>query len=699
MAVRVIRKGLLLLVVFISFWLIVSIVYAYPLVDVDAQDLDEREILFSADFEGGYVAGIDDWSQAWMVETEGDAQAIFCNQIRPDWVSFQFGLESWENYAVSLRMKILSNNAEQSAEIHARVNTASEGYRASIWNRNTAIINHWPPPLMEAAEPVSFRLNEWEQLRFEVYGNHLAFYINDTLRVKATDDRRSAGRAGVAVSPNTEACVDDILVWKLDENGIPVERTPSGVESLAQYEGDCVFCFIYTDPLAPIWDDQRQGYVPRSDDAREQAVIDQNFTVPARGEVVFENQIVWMRSTQHKDIDIFGRLIFRNSLILWDQTAHQQTVLNIKRAGELRIENSYAFAANQYWWNWSFDDGATVYYDRFVGNPWTTMTGAVTYTAINYSTVKLTFFQSVQDSVVTVTDAHHVWFEIFPPTGGEYTLTFPEKRQWADWDLSQIWPNTVVSVGSSYIYERDISVDINTHVTITDTPSGFGMGWAIHKDDPGFVECEIHNLGEPGNREGVYYQNHVWDLPCVNSSLTVKNSVLQQAWPFTWGYVHLQVYESSIVDLRNYGGPSTIEIVDSSIDLVSSEQGGAVFIMNSDVRFGIEVRDGDSAIYTHEMTSSAVGRELEIIVSDGGRYGEIEALAHMRATRNANLRTCASTRCEIGTSVTSGDLLHVIGEESGEVVAGTELWYEVVANGHVLYIHSSLVDPMTIRHR
>ena len=306
--------------------------------------------------------------------------------------------------------------------------------------------------------------------------------------------------------------------------------------------------------------------------------------------------------------------------MIWKQTGYQQTLLRIKRGGSLIIENSYSFWGNQYWVNWDYEDGSTVKLDHFIGAPWTSISGSVNYTAVNNSTVKLTFFENVHDTTVHISDAHHVWFEIFPPEG-THTLSFPEKRQWSSWEISDLWPNTTVNVENSYIYDRGVTLNNNTHVTIQDTPSGFDIGWGIHKENPGYVNCELKNLGEPGNANGVYYENMTWDLPCNNSSLTVKNSLLQRSWPFIWGYVKLKVSNSYLVDIGNSGAPAMLEIYDSSIDLAIAEKGGKIYIENSSIKEAIDVKDPYSTIYGFGISGG-----YNLLESDGGVYIELDEI-------------------------------------------------------------------------
>jgi len=588
----------------------------------------EAATLFKTDFEDGYPAGIYDSSERWHVveETIGSQNFVFCNDISDQWSPFQFGSDVWENYAISLRVKFLSAVQGQSAETYFRISQSWDGYRASIWNNEWAGISYDQPWADLGSSPISIIPQRWYQVDLRFVKNNLKYYIDGQLLVEVNDNRRSSGRAGFGAGPNTQVCIDDILVWGLDENGLPIETPHDPIpDPLDKYECDSVFCFVNgSEPSMPIWNAPSQGFINQPNDHREQIVIDENFVVNANEVATFENKIVWVRPHHRQDIQVYGTLIVKDSLVLWDQTQHQQTSLRIKKGGKLNIENSYSFRSNSFWCNWEYEDGSTIFFNHFVGDPWCSIHGSVNYTAIGFSTVKLTFLNDTHDTTVEVSDAHHVWFELYPASGN-YVITLPEKRRWADWRISDLWLNTDVNVVHSYIYERDISIINNTHITILDTPSGFGLGWAIYKDTPGFVDCELRNLGDPDNDKGVFYNDMTWDLPCNNSSLTVKNSLLQRAWPCTWGYVHLKIYNSNLVDTGVSGPTATMEIYNSTIDLISAYQGGKVYIENSKIRYDIEINDPNSVVYTYGVSSRDANNNFRIIEVDGGAYVELDS--------------------------------------------------------------------------
>jgi hypothetical protein len=161
---------------------------------------------------------------------------------------------------------------------------------------------------------------------------------------------------------------------------------------LAKYEDPyCVFCFLdVNNPLEPIWKNSIQGYTYQKEDPREIIVIDENFQVQTGKNITFDNKIILIKPDQRKDITVFGTLTIKDSLLIWEQTEYQQTRLRIKKGGTLNIKDSFSFWGNQYWVNWEFEDGSTINFDHFIGDPWTTIQGSVNYTAVNFSTVKLT---------------------------------------------------------------------------------------------------------------------------------------------------------------------------------------------------------------------------------------------------------------------------------------------------------------------
>ncbi len=131
------------------------------------------------------------------------------------------------------------------------------------------------------------------------------------------------------------------------------------------------------------------------------------------------------------------------------------------------------------------------------------------------------------------------------------------------------------------------------------------------------MTCELRNVGKPGSGllVGEYYDEKTWDLPCINSSLTVKNSALEDVWPAVYGSVYLKVYGSNVADAHLYGPGATLEVYDSTISEIFDYNGGRVYVENSEVSTVIDVRDVGSVVYGYRATGP-----YQLLKSNGGAY-------------------------------------------------------------------------------
>ena len=599
-----------------------------PTATMDLVQAQKSATLYQQDFEPDDTDVLLHRNGTWSVVNDTGGNHILCSELSDNWQSITFGLETWTNYAVQMRVKILELNTDQSAEVYARINSEITGYRVNM-DQSGARLSYYAPYKDLGDTSFVTDANTWYTFRIEAAGNRIKLYINDQLITNAVDDQRLVGMAGFGAAPNTKACVDDIRVWALTPDGQIAQAPPVDQvvvnNPLSKYEGDCAFCFVDgSDPSMPVWNNNLQGYEPQAGDTREQIVLDENFRVPAGQTVTFDNKIIFIKPHQRRDIQVYGTLVIKNSLLLWEQTEHMQTELRIKEGGKLSIQNSYSFSGNQFWVWWEYEDGSTISLDHFVGDPWTSLSGTVNYTAINFSTVYVTILNHVKNTSFHVSDAHSLYLELSLPAGNQ-VMTLPARNQWADWNISDIWPGTVIAITHSYIYERDIDVNNDVHVTIMDTPSGFDLGWAVSKDAPGYVDCELKGLGDPEKDEGVFYGDATWDLPCNNSSLTIKNSLLLRTWPITWGYIHLKVYNSNLVDPRNLGAPATYEIYDSTIDHVAAYDGGLFYVENSKIRYDVEVNGSNSIVYGYGISARDPGTSIATMQESGGKYIELKS--------------------------------------------------------------------------
>ena len=191
-----------------------------PTRTAEAQIFIDAATLFSADFENGYPDGIVDASGKWHL-TEEEGGTIFCNEVSDHWRNLQFGSDDWTNYAVSLRVKFLSSNGDQSAETYIRINQSTEGYRAGIATNGFAGIGVHPPYIALGGSHFDIQQGEWILVELRAAGNLIEYYLNDELIARANDNTRGSGHAGFGTAPDAQVCVDDILVWEIYIPGNP----------------------------------------------------------------------------------------------------------------------------------------------------------------------------------------------------------------------------------------------------------------------------------------------------------------------------------------------------------------------------------------------------------------------------------------------------------------------------------------------
>jgi hypothetical protein len=252
------------------------------------------------------------------------------------------------------------------------------------------------------------------------------------------------------------------------------------------------------------------------------------------------------------------------------------------------------------------------------------MSGRVDYRAVNASTANMTIF-GVHDGTITISDAHDVWFELFP-AAGTYDFSLPRAHSWQSLHLPQLWSSVAPDITNSWIQRIDVSLNTGVHVTLRDGVDGLGVGWDIHKDTPGYVTCEIRGLGTPGadplKDTGTLYQDKTWDLPCNGSSLRLINTRLLNAWPNASASVHLKVYDSELVDPRNQGFGTdrpTYEIYNSTITLAAVTNGGWMYLENVSVVQDLQVNGAASTIWGYNVQRSG-GGSPQVSQESGGRF-------------------------------------------------------------------------------
>ena len=173
---------------------------------------------FSEDFDtqgGQRDVQVNDRPNQWYIKQDNDGNSIYCNRVTDDWVSFKFGNEDWSNYSISLRVKFPAGRAADKAETYFRIDQSMYGYRSEISHSGQSAIAFYKPYDRIASAMVPTKKNEWMRIQLIVSGNNIKYLVNGQVVANVKDDKRKNGMAGFGASPNSEVCVDDIVVIKI----------------------------------------------------------------------------------------------------------------------------------------------------------------------------------------------------------------------------------------------------------------------------------------------------------------------------------------------------------------------------------------------------------------------------------------------------------------------------------------------------
>jgi len=174
--------------------------------------------MFSEDFENAGLRDIrvDDRKQQWYIKQDKDGNSIYCNKVTDDWTHFNFGSEHWSDYSISYRMKSLVGK-EGKAEMHIR-KTDSSDYRVII-NTNNFVIEFAQPAYKFynalASGFVSTKVDGWSELQLIASGHNIKYLVDGKVVANIKDYRIKKGSGFFGASPNSEVCIDDIVVNKI----------------------------------------------------------------------------------------------------------------------------------------------------------------------------------------------------------------------------------------------------------------------------------------------------------------------------------------------------------------------------------------------------------------------------------------------------------------------------------------------------
>lgn len=185
------------------------------------------DTLFSEDFQTDAPADMV-LDGAWYIESDSDGNRFLCNEPNENNLNVYYGDTGWSDYAVDLRLKFRSFNGtnpltpdfnREDIYLNFRVNSGSEyaGLILASESGGGTGIGYSEDSSWDSftGKGYDFTVNTWYTLRAEALGDQLRWYINDRLILRAHDSRLTNGSVGIAVSPNSEICIDDLRVQEM----------------------------------------------------------------------------------------------------------------------------------------------------------------------------------------------------------------------------------------------------------------------------------------------------------------------------------------------------------------------------------------------------------------------------------------------------------------------------------------------------
>ena len=285
----------------------------------------------------------------WQV-IEEDGSKIYCGYSEDSYINSVFGSVEWENYQVEALIRIIgeddfsggliSRNSvgrqwgsySHTIDAGSGFHGVSQGYcgvdRCDIWQGTNSSID----------------AGEWYLLRAELDGNRIRTYLDGRLMNSNVLENRKYGNVGIAASPGTTVCVDEIIVRSLD-------RAPESLD-LATKANTNASMEVYFNPdstskiigdvplgvklfLLSQTSDQNWSFVRHEQDGLQGWVLSENLDISA---IVEETQVedsipvVTVTPAPTDDIRNEENLLFTGNWESTDNDGSQQTLLIVSLA-------------------------------------------------------------------------------------------------------------------------------------------------------------------------------------------------------------------------------------------------------------------------------------------------------------------------------------------------------------------------------
>jgi len=173
---------------------------------------------FDGDATGGVPPGAEVFSGSWVVRAEADTPSkpnALCQVGSAEFPAVALGTIVYGDVTVTLRFKPVSGKTDQAAGIIARVQDKDNYYilRANALEANVNLYKYaggQRSGIKEGGAKVV--AGQWQELRFEIFGDRLRGSLNGQLVVEATDSTYKAGRVGLWTKADSVTCFDDVVV-------------------------------------------------------------------------------------------------------------------------------------------------------------------------------------------------------------------------------------------------------------------------------------------------------------------------------------------------------------------------------------------------------------------------------------------------------------------------------------------------------
>jgi pectate lyase len=181
----------------------------------------DPNLLLADDFESGSSRWLEVSGAPWSVALDAE-RASNGYQLSP--VSELYVAIAkdgkWADKVIAVKVKVLAFGGTGTGDVVSIIGRFSnlDNYYAAVLRPDGRVairarVAGAPPASIKTSVDFGVAANTWYQLRFELVGTLLRLYIDDALRVEATDDRIANGTVALG-GENSAAIFDDVRVTR-----------------------------------------------------------------------------------------------------------------------------------------------------------------------------------------------------------------------------------------------------------------------------------------------------------------------------------------------------------------------------------------------------------------------------------------------------------------------------------------------------